>query len=113
MIDVNQLERTSTSVKYSHEVRRIAGALASAMNDWPTQNLLSLDRFVSELRNEYGLLSFSNLNEAAKNMRRTLAEPWKAESLAGLLDAWDAKTAHMTLDELIDELKRLTAECQT
>src|ERR1035438_7573309 len=96
-MDLEQLERISGAGKASHVARRIAGALASAMNDWPTPDLVSIEQFISELKKAFGALSFTNLNGAAKQSL-VPSEPWKAEDLADLLDAWDAETMHLTLD---------------
>jgi hypothetical protein len=108
-MDLEELKKISRSGKFPDAARRIARALSSGMNDWPTPNLIKLEQFVSELRTAYGPLSFSNLNEAAKDKRTLLSEPWKSEALAEVLEAWDAKTIHLTLEELIDELRKLTA----
>jgi len=103
-----ELDEISESGKFPDSARRIARALSSAMTDWPTLNLVELEQFVNELRIEYGHLSFSNLSEAAKNKRGLLTEPWKFEALAGVLEAWDTNTIHLSLEELIGEVRKLT-----
>jgi len=108
-MNVEELEKISGSGKFSDAVRRIARALSSGMNDWPTPDLVQMEQFVSELKAEYGPLSFSNLSEAAKDRRTLLSEPWKSEALAEVLGAWDATTIHLTLEELIDRLRKVTA----
>jgi hypothetical protein len=104
MTDLEELERIAGSGQ-SPEARRVARALASAMNDWPIPNLLSLEQFVCELRKEYGVLTFSNLSAADKKKGAASSAPWKAEALAGLLEAWDAQTVHLTLEELIAQME--------
>lgn len=81
--------------------RRVARALASAINDWPTVDLISLEEFVLELRQEVAApLSMGNIRSKC-NSYSLYRDAWKAESLENLLTAWGTAEMNVLLEDLI------------
>lgn len=102
MTTLCKLEELAADESQSFTTRRIAEALASAINDWPTYNLTSLDAYIRELRCEVGdVLTLTNVRAKLDSYSFFDDEMWKAESLCGLLGAWDTLDADVVLDELV------------
>jgi hypothetical protein len=100
MTTLSKLEEFANDDSQPSATRRIAGSLASAINDWPTFELVSLDAYLLELRREVGdVLTWANVR--AKLDSYTFEDAWKAESLCGLLNAWDIPDREVVLDELV------------
>ncbi|MDC8760667.1 hypothetical protein [Janthinobacterium fluminis] len=71
------------------------------MNDWPTPDIISLDAFMSELRQEIGELSRDNICKRLDSYS-PVADAWKCESLSELLAAWDVSDEPFLLDDLVN-----------
>ncbi|MGB9991918.1 hypothetical protein [Pseudoduganella rhizocola] len=102
MTTFSQLEEIADDESKPFSVRRIAEALASAINDWPTYNLTTLSDYIFELRKEVGdALTLTNVHAKLRGYSFTGEDVWKKESLCGLLGAWDVEDGDILLDELI------------
>ncbi|MGB9989966.1 hypothetical protein [Pseudoduganella rhizocola] len=102
MTTFSQLEEIADDESKSFSVRRIAEALASAINDWPTYNLATLSDYIFELRKEVGdVLTLTNVRAKFHSYSFTGEDVWKKESLCGLLGAWDVGDGNVLLDELV------------
>jgi hypothetical protein len=103
MTDYAELRRLADDESLLLTDRRIAEALASAMNDWPTFNLTSLEEYIVELRREVaGPLTLANIR--SKGNSYYVSDAWKGESLACLLSAWGPGDRDVTLDDLIKRI---------
>lgn len=103
MIKLSTLEDIVDNPSKSSRVRRVAGALAQAINDWPTSDLASLEGYITELRAEIGELSEQNIRAKLDNYS-VAGDAWKMESLTGLLGAWDTLHTNILLDDLVAQL---------
>ena len=104
MTKLQDLESLAEDSSQSFAARRIAEALAVAIHDWPTCNLASLDDYVRELIVEVGW-PVTLTNVRAKLDGYSLGrDAWKAESLCGLLGAWDIGDDNLTLDEIVKRI---------
>ena len=103
MLNTDKLQALASTATAPPELRRIAAALAAAMNDWPTQDLETLDEFISELKAEFAPLTFENIKAASLNVK-VRADAWKGETLNDLLEAWGPDDQQKNLEELIDRL---------
>lgn len=100
---IRDLDEMAGDVSKPADVRRISAALAAAVNDWPTQNLESVEAFVSELENEIGMLSKFNVRQKLK-CYTPATDAWKGESLTALLAAWGNDNDDVLLHELIKRI---------
>lgn len=104
MTKLQDLETLAEDSAQSFAIRRIAEALATAIHDWPTYNLVSLNDYIRELRDEVGW-PVTLANVRAKLDGYSLEQDaWKAESLCGLLGAWDIGDDDLTLDDLVKRI---------
>jgi len=85
------------------EVRRISAALAAAITDWPTYNLVSVEPFLLELKQDFGELSKANLLSKMKSIS-VQTNAWKLISLSELMEAWDGIDESILLDELVQRI---------
>jgi len=105
MTTLSQLEDLADDESQSFATRRIAGAIASAINDWPTYNLISLNDYLLELRKEVGgVLTLTNIRAKLESYSFRGDDVWKHESLCGLLGAWDIADGDMVLDEVVKRI---------
>lgn len=109
MLDIDKLQTIASTANVPPELRRIAAALAAAMNDWSTQNLDKLDQFICELKAEFTPLTFKNIKAASLKMNFQV-DAWKGESLAELLGAWGPDDQKKNLDELVDTLRNFIGD---
>lgn len=103
MMRTRDLDEIAGDVSKPADVRRISAALAAAVNDWPIQNLESVEAFVSELENEIGVLSKFNVRQKLK-CYTPATDAWKGESLTALLAAWGNDNDDVLLPELIKRI---------
>ncbi|WGG53224.1 hypothetical protein [Rugamonas sp. DEMB1] len=103
MINLNRLEEMVTDMSVPPDVRRISSALVAAITDWPTYNLVSVEPFLLELKQEFGELSKVNLCRKMQILS-VQADAWKLTSLSELLEAWDGTDEHIQLDELVQRI---------
>jgi hypothetical protein len=103
-LDTDRLHDIASSSDSSEDQRRVAKAVYSAMNDWPTPNLELVDDFVFELKRELGALTIQNIKVGAARMNPAAAA-WKMEGLSELLEAWTEENQQKTLDELLESLR--------
>lgn len=103
MISLDRLEELATDMSIPPDVRRISSALAAAINDWPTYNLVSVEPFLLELKQDFGELSKVNLCRKMKALS-VHADAWKLSSLSELLEAWNGDDEQIQLDELVRRL---------
>lgn len=101
LMNLAKLEELASDTSAPPDVRRISAALATAINDWPTCNLDSVEPFLAELRRNFGELSKENIAERLK----TLSDAWKLESVSGLLEAWGDVDGNTCLDDLVKRLQ--------
>jgi hypothetical protein len=92
-----------TDMSVPPDVRRISSALVAAITDWPTYNLVSVEPFLLELKQEFGELSKVNLCRKMQILSMQ-ADAWKLTSLSELLEAWDGTDEHIQLDELVQRI---------
>lgn len=85
------------------EVRRISAALAAAITDWPTYNLVSVEPFLLELKQDFGELSKANLLSKMKSIS-VQTNAWKLTSLSELMEAWDGIDESILLEELVQRI---------
>lgn len=104
MINLDKLEELATDMSIPHEVRRISSALAAAIIDWPTYNLVSVEPFLQELKQDFGELSKVNLCSKMKALS-VHENAWKLTSLTELLEAWDGTDEQVQLDELVQRIE--------
>lgn len=104
MTKLQDLESLAEDSSQSFATRRIAEALAMAINDWPTYNLVSLQDYICELVDEVGCpITLASIR--AKLDGYSLGQDtWKAESLCALLGAWDIGDDDLTLGELVKRI---------
>jgi hypothetical protein len=103
LINLQSLEELATDMSMPPDVRRISSALAAAITDWPTYNLVSVEHFLLKLKQEFGELSKVNLCCKMKNLS-VQADAWKLTSLSELLEAWDSTDEAIQLDELVQRI---------
>ena len=103
MIDLESLEELATDMAMPPDVRRISSALAAAITDWPTYNLVSVEPFLLELTQDFGELSKDNLGSKMKSLSAQM-DAWKLTSLSELMDAWDDTDEHLPLRELVQRI---------
>lgn len=103
MINLESLEELAADVSMPLDVRRISLALAAAINDWPTYNLVAVQTFLDELKQDFGELSKVNLCNKMKILS-VQADAWKLTSLSELMEAWDDTDEHFQLDELVQRI---------
>lgn len=98
------LQELADDESRSLDDRRIAEALASAINDWPTYDLTSLEDYVAELRREVAApLTRENVRSRC-NSYSLSTDAWKCESLCSLLNAWEKNDVDVMLDDLIKRI---------
>ncbi|MYN02919.1 hypothetical protein GTP41_12490 [Pseudoduganella sp. DS3] len=107
-LDSEKLHVIASAPRTSENCRRVARALCAAMNDWPTENLTLVNAFIRELEACFSPLTFENI-EAVASRINSATDAWKAEGLAVLLEAWGINDRHKTLNELLGELQRESA----
>jgi hypothetical protein len=103
LINLDRLEELATDMSTPPDVRRISSALAAAITDWPTYNLVSVAPFLLELKQEFGELSKVTLCRKMKALS-VHADAWKLSSLSELLEAWDGTDEQVQLDELVQQI---------
>lgn len=103
MINLDRLEELATDMSLPPDVRRISSALAAAITDWPTYNLVSVKPFLLELKQDFGELSKVNFCRKMKALS-VHADAWKLTSLSELLEAWDGTDEQVQLDELVQRI---------
>jgi hypothetical protein len=84
--------------------RRIADALAAAINDWPTYDLTSLEEYIVELRREVAAPLTSANIRSKRDSYSFLSDAWKSESLSSVLSAWGTTDMDVLLDDLIKRI---------
>lgn len=103
MTTFTDLEELADDTTQAPATCRIAEALASAVRDWPTYGLDTLNAYLIELRSEIeGPLTLNNVRAKLDSYTLVGDDVWKAASLCGLLGAWDIADVDVTLDELIN-----------
>lgn len=103
MINLERLGELATDTSVPPDVRRISAALAAAITDWPTYNLVSVEPFLLDLKRDFGELSRANLCCKMKSLSAQ-ADARKLTSLSELLEAWDGTDGHIQLDELVQRI---------
>lgn len=103
MINLDRLEELATDTSIPPDIRRISSALAAAITDWPTYNLVSVEPFLLELKQDFGELSKVNLCCKMKSLS-VQEDAWRITSLCELLEAWDGTGEHILLDELVQRI---------
>lgn len=104
MINLEKLEELATDASLPSDVRRVSSALAAAITDWPTYNLVSVEPFLQELIQDFGELSRTNLHDKMKSLS-VQTDAWKIASLSELLEAWDVADENVHLDALVQRLE--------
>jgi len=103
MTTFSRLEDLADDESQPFTTRRIAEALALAIRDWPTYNLISLSCYLTELRSEVAnALTLKNVRATHDKYSLAGDEIWKRESLCAFLGAWDIADEDMTLEELVE-----------
>lgn len=103
LINLDRLEEMVIDMSVPPDVRRISSALVAAITDWPTYNLVSVEPFLLELKQEFGEISKVNLRRKMQILS-VQADAWKLTSLSELLEAWDGTDEHIQLDELVQRI---------
>jgi hypothetical protein len=104
LINLDRLHELAADASQSPDVRRISAALAAAITDWPTYNLVSVEPFLRELRQDFGDLSMANLRDKMKS-HAVQTDAWKLSSLSELLEAWADTDENVPLDELVQRIE--------
>lgn len=87
-----------------HLIKELSKLFLEAMQDWPTRNLQSISRFISELRNCFGE---SLTLELIKTKSQQDLGAWQLESTGSLiemLELYSKQYDPIQLDELVDKL---------
>lgn len=68
LTDLAKLEVLAFDASMPTDVRRVSAVLAAAINDWSTNNLDSVKRFLAELKRNFGQLSKATIAGKPKNL---------------------------------------------
>lgn len=95
------------------EFRMCAELLVRAINDWPTTDLTDIAEFLAALKDEMNKpLTLENLNAYLNKLEfKTEGDSWKMESIASLLEMFNAHLSDRTIT-LETILHNLTQHCR-